>query len=45
MYEEMSNLDCLVGMQGGFLMLMYLGQQGTDLHMRFTLVLEHLQLE
>ena len=41
----MSNLDGLVSMHCGFFMFMDLGQKGTYLHMRFTLVFEHLKLE
>ena len=44
-YEEVGNLDGLVGMQGCLFVLVHLGKQGTDLHMRFAFVFEHFKLE
>ena len=41
----MRYLYCLVGMQGRFLVLVDLREQGTDLHVRLALVFQHLQFE
>ena len=40
--EEVRYLDCLVGVYGSVLVLVHLREEGTDLHMRFTFVLQHL---
>jgi len=44
-YKEVGDHDGLVSMQCRFFMLMHLGIQGTDLHVRLALVLQHFQFE
>lgn len=41
--QIMRYFDCTIGVEDGVLVFVNLAQQGTDLHMGFALVLQHLQ--
>lgn len=45
MHQIVGDFDGFIGMEGGVLMLVHLGEQRADLHVSLALVLEHLELQ